>query len=432
MFFDRLFKPSPPKRRPSRGAQSNRKKASGASRSRASGAERRVRQRIAVEKLRIGMFVVELDIPWEESTFMFQGLEIKTKDDITEVQQQCRHVYVDYDARKIKPDDGESAPAGSVKLVDEHSAAQRVHNLASETIHNLFEDIRLGAEIDGGKVQQAVSGCVDTILRNPDASVWLTRIQAKDEGTAQHSLNVAALSIVMAKSLDLSTKELEDVGVCAMLHDVGKTNIPLPLLRKTGPLDAAEQEEMRRHTNYGRDILISTASVMSGAADVAYSHHERPDGQGYPRGLEDQSIPFYARIVSIAEAYDTITSKQPYREARSPSDALQELYENRGTQFDEDLVIKFIDSVGIFPPGSIVELVNGEIGIVLTTTTDKLKPRIIIILNSDKEATAQRVVDLSQNPLDQNGHLYQIKTTHSDGSFDIDIEEFQRAGLRFG
>ena len=380
------------------------------------------------------MFVVELDIPWEESTFMFQGLEIKTADDIAEVQQQCRHVFVDYDARSVKPENDDIAqrPTDRVQLVEEHSAAQRVHSLASETIHNLFQDIRLGAEIDGGKVQQAVSGCVDTILRNPDASVWLTRIQAKDEGTAQHSLNVAALSIVMAKSLDLSTKELEDIGVCAMLHDVGKTNIPLPILRKTGPLNAAEQQEMRRHTNYGRDILISTASVMSGAADVAFSHHERPDGQGYPRGLEDESIPFYARIVAIAEAYDTITSKQPYREARSPSDALQELYENRGTQFDEDLVIKFIDSVGIFPPGSIVELVNGEIGIVLSTTTDKLKPRIIIILNTDKEATAQRVVDLSQNPLDQNGHLYQIKTTHSDGSFDIDIEEFQRAGLRFG
>ena len=171
---------------------------------------------------------------------------------------------------------------------------------------------------------------------------------------------------------------------------------------------------------------------MSGAADVAHAHHERPDGKGYPRQLDDDSIPLYAKIVAIAEAYDTMTINQPYRAARSPSDALQELYAQRGKQFDEDLVIRFIDSVGIFPPGSIVEMLNGEIGIVLSNTSDKLRPRVILILDPVGEPTAQRIVDLSQMEVNNEGHVYQIKTTHSDGAYGIDVGDFQRAGLRMG
>ena len=402
---------------------------------------RKHHEKIDVKDLRVGMFVVELDKPWEESSFMFQGLEIKSPADVLAVQKECSFVWVDYDEfslQKSTPSDGlPAAGVGStmdtgVQVEDEFDAAKEVHELASQTIKTLFDEIRLGAEIDGGKVKQAVNGCVDSILRNPDASVWLTRIQAKHEATAQHSLNVAALSIVMAKSMGMTTREMEDIGVCGMLHDVGKTSLSSEILEKTGPLNEEEMEEMRRHTRYGRDILISTKSVMSGAADVAHSHHERPDGAGYPRQLDDDSIPLYAKIVAIAEAYDTMTINQPYRAACSPSDALQELYAQRGKQFDEDLVIRFIDSVGIFPPGSIVEMLNGEVGIVLSNTSDKLRPRVILILDAIGEPTAQRIVDLSQMDVDNEGNVYQIKTTHSDGAYGIDVGDFQRAGLRMG
>lgn len=398
--------------------------------------------KIDAKDLRVGMFVVELDKPWEESSFMFQGLEIQSAADILAVQRECAYIWVDYDEFGIpdsssdmavpgKPGFGSTLDSG-VTVEDEIEAATEVHDLASQAISTLFEEIRLGAEIDGGKIKQAVNGCVDSILRNPDASVWLTRIQAKHEATAQHSLNVAALSIVMAKSMGMSTREMEDVGVCGMLHDVGKTSVSSEILDKKGPLTDEERAEMQRHARYGRDILLSTKSVMSGAADVAHSHHERPDGQGYPRKLTDDSIPLYAKIVAIAEAYDTMTINQPYRGALSPSDALQELYAQRGKQFDEDLVIRFIDSVGIFPPGSIVEMVNGEVGIVLSNTSDKLRPRVILILDAIGEPTAQRIVDLSQSDTDNEGKLFQIKTTHRDGAYGIDVGDFQRAGLRMG
>ncbi len=401
---------------------------------------RKLHERIDVKDLRVGMFVVELDKPWEESGFMFQGLEIKSPSDVLAVQKECEHVFVDYDEFSLpKNAPGQGLPAApgagssldaELPVEDEFEAAREVHSLASQAVSTLFEEIRLGAEIDGGKVKQAVNGCVDSILRNPDASVWLTRIQAKHAGTAQHSLNVSALAIVMAKSMNMTQREMEDVGVCGMLHDVGKTSISTEILDKTGPLTPAEMEEMRKHPKYGRDILVSTKSVMSGAADVAHSHHERPDGTGYPRRLTDDSIPLFAKIVSIAEAYDTMTTTQPYREARSPSDALQDLYSLRGKQFDEDLVIRFIDAIGIFPPGSVVEMINGEIGIVLSNTSDKLRPRVILILDSQHEPITQRVVDLFKMETDNEGKVYQVKTTHRDGSFGIEVGDFQKAGLR--
>lgn len=433
MIFNKLFKSGEK-------APAPRKKREAKSKSERTQRTRKQHVKIDVADLRVGMFVVELDKPWEESSFMFQGLEINTTADIQKVQQECKHVWVDYDEfalkKQSKADPINNAGVGSTAsthtVEDEFEAATEVHTMANHAITNLFEEIRLGAEIDGGKVKQAVNGCVDSILRNPDASVWLTRIQAKDVGTAQHSLNVAALSIVMAKAMGLTTREMEDVGVCGMLHDVGKTSMSEELLTREGELTEAEMEEMRKHTRYGRDILISTKSVMSGAADVAHSHHERVDGTGYPRRLDAESIPMFAKIVAIAEAYDVITSNQPYREARSPSEALQELYAQRGKQFDEELVIKFIDAVGIFPPGSIVELLNGEIGIVLSNTSDKLRPRIILILDELKEPVPQRIVDLSTMEVDNAGNVYQIKTTLSDGAFGIDIADFQRAGLRMG
>jgi hypothetical protein len=127
-----------------------------------------------------------------------------------------------------------------------------------------------------------------------------------------------------------------------------------------------------------------------------------------------------------------MTINQPYRDACSPSDALQELYAQRGKQFDEDMVIHFIDAIGIFPPGSIVEMHNGEVGIVLANTREKLRPRVIMILDAIGEPVAQRIVDLSQMDTDDQGNPYQIKTTHRDGSYGIDVGDFQRAGLRMG
>lgn len=400
---------------------------------------RQQHEKISVKDLRVGMTVVQLDKPWEDSGFMFQTIDIVSTADILEVRKECTFVWVDFDVHGLedsKKSEETQRPGATVSstvdVIDELEAATTVHGMAHHAVSSLFNDVRHGEELDGTLVKQAVSGCVDSILRNQDASLWLTRMQAKDAGTAQHSMNVSALSIIMAKTMGLSNREMEDVGVCGMLHDVGKTRVPIHLIEKTDVLAPEEILEMQRHTVYGRDILLSTQNVMAGAADVAYSHHERPDGLGFPQGLVDDQIPLYSKIIAIAEAYDNLTTAHPCRASLSSSQALQEIYKLKNKQFDEELVVLFIDSIGIFPPGSIVEMVNKEVGIVLANTADKLRPRVIMILDSIREPAMQRIVDLSRLETDNEGKIYQIKTTHSDGEFGINVGEFQRAGLRIG
>ncbi len=396
-------------------------------------------QEIHVDQLQIGMYVRKLDIPWEKSSFMFQGIKIETEKDILAVKRECTFVWVDYTESGFTTPKASNRPAPissikppAVSIEDEYSSAKSVHSLAQTTVRKLFDEIRVSGQIDSKSVRTTVSKTVDSILRNPDASIWLTRLKNKDEPTAQHSLNVAGLSIILGRNMGMTTREMEDLGICAMLHDVGKTSIPSQLLNKKGPLSDSELSLMRSHTKLGRDILLSTNSAFMGAADVAFSHHERPDGKGYPRGLSQDEIPLYANIIAITEAYDTISTQQPYQAVRSPSDALQIIYSERGKQFDDELVIKFIDSIGVFPPGSVVEMSNGEVGIVLSNTNDKLRPRVILLLDKNKDANLQRVMDLSQPQLDADKQPYKIATALRDGEYGIFVDDFQRAGLRIG
>ena len=394
-------------------------------------------QKINVEHLSIGMYVVELDIPWEQSDFMFQGFSINSVAEIKALRRQCEYVFVHIDMRKIdrrKPTQ-RTIPIphfDTLSIDKEMDEASRIHTMTEQTISDVFSTVRLGVDIDGVGLKNTVSGCVESVMRNSDASIWLTMLRKKNEATAQHSLNTAALSVIIGKSMGYSISQLEDLGLCGCLHDIGKTQLPDELVNYGGVLSESDLEQMKLHTTLGRDILISAKSATKGTADVAYCHHERPDGQGYPRGIHADDIPLMAKIVAIAEAYDSMTTKQLWRPAWSPSDAMKALFSERGRQFDEELVIQFIDTIGIFPPGTIIEMNHGEIGIVLSNTNDKLRPRIILILDTDKTPMQQKVIDLSKTGSRNHQRKYQIRTTHHNGSFGIDIEEFQRGGLRFG
>lgn len=402
---------------------------------------RMVQEKVDVANLKIGLYVVALDIPWEDSDFIFQGFRIKSLDEIAALQRQCSHVFVELDksvsANRSRAADGAPRPRArphfdTRPVEEEIDEATQIHSMANQTISDVFRSVRLGSDIDGGALKLAVQGCVESIVRNADASIWLTQLRIKSEATAQHSLNVAALSVILGKTLNYSFDQLVDIGVCASLHDIGKTRLSDQLVNASGKLSTAELETMKLHTAHGRDILISSKTVMSGAADVAYCHHERPDGQGYPRGLTEDSIPYVASMVAIAEAYDSMTTEQKWRPALSPSDALRVLYAERGRQFDDELVVQFIEGIGIFPPGSIVEMEGGEIGIVLANTKDRLLPRVILVLDANKQPMRQRVIDLSRTTKESLGYPGQIRTTHHNGSFGIDIEEFKRGGLQVG
>jgi HD-GYP domain-containing protein (c-di-GMP phosphodiesterase class II) len=399
-----------------------------------------VREKIATTELRVGMYVVELDRPWVDTPFLFQGFLISSEEEIDQLNEYCEYVYIDvtqteitYREKRKNRTDVKSRRIYKVPVERELAVAVSDYDYAKKTVDHALSALRLSQEINTTEVKTAVKSCVKSVLKNPNAMLWLTQIKDKDDYTAEHSLRVSIMAVALGRELELLEKELEDLGVAAMLHDVGKINIPIEVLNKEGSLNSEEYELIKEHATHGRKLLMSKSDVPPVAVDVAYCHHEHLNGKGYPRGVTAEKIPFFAKIVSVVDAFDAITSDRVYSDARSTLEGLRILYDCRGQQFDEEIVRAFIRLVGIYPPGHIVELTNGEVGIILSCQrNNKLRPKLIIVRNTEKKSCAERIVDLSNEQKDQHGKPLRVKEIYTDGAFGVQLKEYKAKGLNFG
>lgn len=398
--------------------------------------------KIHISELKIGMFVSKLDRDWLETPFLMQGFMIESLDDIDTVAEFSQYVWVDAVREEWVPPEqrGVAGPAipkvkSYVNKIDaqkEHRAAMGVYREARQLTKTLLDDVRLGGAINTEQAKATVKDCVHSILRNPDALLWMARMRNESEYTAEHCLNVCILSIAFGRHLGMTEAELEKLGLCGLLHDVGKMRVPPQVLNKADPLTEKEFNMIKAHTVHGRNLLMSSPGVPNIAVDVAYSHHERMDGEGYPRKMKASGISDFARIIAIVDAYDAMTADRCYSRAIPSTDALKRIFEDRGTHFDERLALEFIKSVGLYPPGSIVELVNGLVGIVLETNARyRHLPKIIVVKNLAGALEKERILNLGEveQKLLDKGHL--IKRALCDGSHGIFIREYREKGLVF-
>ncbi len=406
--------------------------------------------KVPADSLAIGMYICELDRPWAESPFLFQGFFLRNEADMEAVQQLCQFVYVDVSkqekleqerasSRHKKPQNGlvidrpvkkirfGKAPEKKVSIEKEIERASATYSKTSNLVKTMMDEVRLGNSIDSKAAKLAVSECVESVIANPDAMMWLTQLKKRDEYTSEHSLNVCLLAIAFGRHIGMPAQQLEQVGLCGMLHDMGKMLTPLDVLNKPGKLTEEEFLIMKKHPNDGREILMSSGGVFPGAIDVAYGHHEWLNGGGYPRKLKTDQITPYTKMVAIVDAYDAITSNRAYDDGRTHMEALKILTKQRGTHFDQDYTIQFVDCIGIFPPGCIVELSSGEVGIV--TEVDfrhKLRPKVIILLDEEKQICRERKIDLNKLDLDAEGNPYRIVQVVTAKKYNIDIHKYHK------
>lgn len=397
--------------------------------------------RIKVEaaQLSIGMYVVELDRPWTDTSFLFQGFRIRQQQEIRLLQEVCNYVWVDAKrsvgvAQQAKENLAQparlEAEIAKVDFSQEINQASPVWHAAREESLRILQAVKMGQELDVAAVKAVVKECVESILRNPVAMLWLARIKNSDDYTAEHSLRVSILSIALGKELGLPEYQLEHVGVCGMLHDVGKIKVPSEILNKPGALTPDEYRIMQSHAAEGRKLLMSNQQITAATVDVAYSHHERLDGKGYPRGLVASKIPYFAKIIAVADSYDAINSDRIYSKGKSSLESLRVLFDAASTQFDEEIVGCFIRMIGIYPPGEIVELSNGEVGIIIGCAPgSKLKPKVLCVLNAEKQPCKERIIDLANGARDEKGSLHRIREVHNSGAFGVDIEAYRQKGL---
>lgn len=308
-----------------------------------------------------------------------------------------------------------------VKLTQELSKAKHLYQQARDLQRKAFADIATGKSIDAEPFRQCAEGFIESVFRNQDALLCMSRIRDKDAYLLEHSVNVSILMTVLAKHLQLPADVIEQLATGALLHDIGKIKVPDAILHKPGKLTEAEFQLMRDHVVYSREILQQVPGLSPISLDVAAAHHERLDGRGYPLGLSGEQISLYARMIAIVDTYDAITAKRVYKEGMTCLAALKILRKDSGSHFDTELVNRFISAVGIYPPGTLVRLNSQKIGLVTETNwDDATKPK----LKTFYHAKFQRYLELQELDLASSKVEDAIEAIVKPEDYGIDLVKF--------
>lgn len=400
--------------------------------------------RISVLGLERGMFVARLDRPWIGTGFPLEGLRIANDEEIDRLRRMCSHVFVDPsrgrspDVRYIVLDDdrvvrrarGEEEIEGLRRtrwevvseFREEVGNAEKAHARLETQVGEMMRDLQRGGKLDLQKLADGVDTMIESITRNPAAFPWVMELRRTCDYSYQHALGCSVWAATFGRHLGLERHDLRELAMGGLLSDVGKVRLPASLLGKIAPLTSAEVALLRSHVEEGVRIAEATDGISPRIVEMIACHHERHDGSGYPNGLSELQIPIYARIIGIIDSYDAMTSVRPYAPSRSPHQAVMELYQSRDRLFQAELVEQFIRASGIYPTGSLVELTDGSVGVVMRVNTlRRLRPVVMLLLDESKLPLREfRPVDLSEVLLDANQQPLNIRGGLPRGAFGID------------
>jgi HD-GYP domain-containing protein (c-di-GMP phosphodiesterase class II) len=313
-----------------------------------------------------------------------------------------------------------------VPVEKELKPAQSTHEKSVQILEQIALDIRKDKVLDIDRVNDAVDGMVQSIVRNPNALIWLTRLKQRDNYAYGHAIDVSIYMIAFGRHLGFPKEQLNHLGISGLLQDVGKIKLPTELLNKTGMLSQKEFETLRAHVAYSLEILRDTDDIPLEVFDTVATHHERYDGSGYPRGLKKDEIGMFGAMAGIVDCFQALISERPYASPVSAHQAMQDLYGWRDKYFSAALIEQFIQCLGIFPVGSVVELNTGDVGIVVSQNkVRKLKPQVLLVLDHQKKRySTPTLLDLINNPLAHNDKPFEIRRALAPGAHGIDPKEY--------
>lgn len=251
---------------------------------------------------------------------------------------------------------------------------------AISVMENVMRDATLGQTINAEEVENSVVNIMDNIFENDNAAINLLNIKDFDDYTYTHSVNVATISIFIGTKLGLKKDQIVQLGMGALLHDIGKIKIPLEILNKPSKLTDEEFKIMKLHPVYTYKIIEEKSDVSDIVKLIAAQHHEKYDGSGYPFGLKGEKINYYSRIVAVSDVYDALTTDRVYRKAMLPYEAMKIIIAGTKTHFDDNVVKTFLQSLSIYPVGSCVKLNTGELAVIKQVDEKHIiRPEIVII-----------------------------------------------------
>ena len=387
-------------------------------------------KKIKVEDVRLGMYLQEICASWTEHPFWRKSFLLEDPKDLKTLQTcGVREVWIDAkkgkdvaasaviasgtaeEAQKIEQalQDMANEPAQAAKAAarvqpssfeDEVTRARRIHARAKEAVVSMFSEARMGNALQLAEADTVVDEINQSIARNSSALLSLARLKHIDDYTYLHSVAVCALMLALGRQMNLGEADLKEAGMAGLLHDLGKMALPMELLNKPGKLTDQEFETIKAHPRQGWEILQNAVGVSEVAKDVCLHHHERVDGTGYPEKISGPALSLFARMGSICDVYDALTSDRCYKKGWEPGEAIRKMAEWRNGHFDEDVFHAFVKTVGIYPTNTVVKLKSGRLAVVLEQSQKNLltpKVKVFYSLNA-KTPLPPLLVDLAKVP----------------------------------
>lgn len=441
-------------------------------------------QIVATDDLRCGMFVADLDRPWLGTPFLLQGFLIEESRQIVQLRELCsfvrvdplRSVGVEFAARKPasrrvhkylpafvqdevqrarldfmaflrrlrRRGNGDAddiqvellgagrearalaADGGDVPLELELLASAPAYDAAERALEQVLRDIETGCAVDLHQAEIAVRDMVCSVMRNPDALMWMARLRVGSEHAYQRALDTSVHLMVFGNSLGMREAELQLLGMAGLVLDVGRLRLPEALQNREGDLSEGEIAEYRRHVDHSIAILQECSLPDPELLAVVSRHHERRDGSGYPNGLSGDAIGLYGEMAGIVDSYCAMIRQRQHAPTLSSQKALEILLKTRELHFSAHVLDQFVQCVGLYPIGALVEMHSGEVCVVVAQNrVRRLKPRVMVLLQADKTASAYpQMLDLLYEPLAPDGSPYSILRGLPPDAYGIDPQEF--------
>jgi HD-GYP domain-containing protein (c-di-GMP phosphodiesterase class II) len=325
-------------------------------------------------------------------------------------------------APRRPPEIEEPAYVDMTTIEDELPMAQEAHVKVESAVQSVIDDLTKSKTIELERVNEAVGWMVESVVRNPDGMIWLTRLKSVDAYTYDHGLNTAIYLIAFGRHLGLGEEQLQTIGTVGLMQDVGKIRLPRALLEKRAKLSPPELKVFQSHVHHSIDVLRTSKDATESLIQAVSQHHERFDGTGYPKGLAGEAISQLGGMAGLVDTYAAMISARPYAQPMSVQQALHFLYTKRNEGFKAELVEQFIQCVGVFPVGSLVELNTGEIAVVVSQNrARRLKPRVMLVLDNKRQSYPSPImIDLIYDPPSPDGEPYRIVRGLQAGMYEYD------------
>lgn len=320
--------------------------------------------------------------------------------DDTEHVEICTNRFLDSFENKILKSN-RTADEAAKDLAEALPAAYRVYDEAMSYVKKMLSDIRSGEKVKLDAAELIVDKVIEDISTNRSASLTLSFLKNYDEYTYTHCINVNLFAVLLGKDAGLDKTELQQLGVAALFHDVGKGRIPNKVLNKPGKLTDDEYNLMKTHSVLGLKVLSSVQGMRKDILRGVVEHHERFNGTGYPRCLAGEDIHPFARIIAIADVFDALTSSRIYKKAMTASESLSLMYTWNSKDFDPEYFNRFVTVIGVYPPGTFVQLDDGRFALVLETNENAPhKPMVKVLFDKKKHPVYSECIDLGLSEIE--------------------------------